>query len=468
VRRVVVRRWIAVGLLAAAVVALAAILSGGDDGYVLNAKFRQAGGLREGFTVRVDGAPVGKIDKLTLDKQDNVVAKLKIDKSAAPMGRNVRATARAADLLGEKFVDLEPGNRADPAPSGTTIPPSRTGLAVELDDVINAVDLPTQQALKAFINEQGTAYVGRGHDLGALLAALPSSLDRTGELLNQFGSDNAALGRLVEESDRVVGSVARERASLGRLVSSAAGTLTTLGRRSTELRTTVERAPGALVAARRALTALEGAAVPLQPAARGLRATAPALTSTLKQLPAFTKSARPTLRTVRDVSPALQRLGRDATPVVRRMRPLAGQLAEFGAAFDPVTQTLDKGIADVLGVLEGWARATQGHDGASHVFRFGLTGGTAAFADILPIMRAAERQARQQKTPAAKRPSILKAPKVPKVKVPEVKLPPLLNNVTNTIKDTLDKVTGALGIGDHGGDPKSSAQRGLLDYLLKP
>jgi phospholipid/cholesterol/gamma-HCH transport system substrate-binding protein len=225
VRPVVLRRWLAVALLAAGAVALAATLSGGDDGYTLNAKFRQAGGLREGFTVRVDGAPVGKIDKLTLDDQDNVVAKLKIDKSAAPMGRNVTAFARAADLLGEKFVDLEPGNRADPAPSGMVIPASRTGLAVELDDVINAVDLPTQQALKAFINEQGTAYVGRGKDLGALLAALPSSLDRTGELLQQFDTDNAALGRLVEESDRVGGSVARDRKSLGLLVSSASGSL---------------------------------------------------------------------------------------------------------------------------------------------------------------------------------------------------------------------------------------------------
>jgi phospholipid/cholesterol/gamma-HCH transport system substrate-binding protein len=458
-RQVLIRRVAVLAVLAGVAVALAAILSGGSDGYTLNAKFRQAGGLREGFTVRVDGAPVGKIEKLELDDQDNVVAKLKIDDSAAPMGANLSATARAADLLGEKFVDLEPGDRSKPVPSGTTIPTSRTGLAVELDDVINAVDLPTQQALKVFVNEQGTAYVGRGADIGAILAALPPALDRTGALLNEFSTDNKALGRLVEESDRVVGSVARERASLGRLVTAASGTLRTLGNRSTELGATVDKAPAALRAARGALTALEGAAVPLGPAARGLRATAPALTSTLKELPGFTKAARPALRTIREVSPDLQRLGTEGAPVVRRLKPLAGELATFSEALDPVSKTLDTGVADVLGVLEGWARATQGYDSASHIFRFGLTLGPAALSDIIPLIKAAERNKRAAaKHKPAKRPTLLddlknklKDPKRPNA---PIKLPPLLDNLTDTLSDTVDKTVGGT--------------KALLDYLLKP
>ena len=89
-----------------------------EDAYVLKAQFREAGGLREGFKVRIDGVPVGKIGKLSLDSQDRVVAELEIDESAAPVGRDVRAIARAADLLGEKFVDVEPGNRRNPAAPG--------------------------------------------------------------------------------------------------------------------------------------------------------------------------------------------------------------------------------------------------------------------------------------------------------------------------------------------------------------
>ena len=374
-----------------------------EDAYVLKAQFREAGGLREGFKVRIDGVPVGKIGKLSLDSQDRVVAELEIDESAAPVGRDVRAIARAADLLGEKFVDVEPGNRRNPAPSGTVVPPARTAISVELDDVVNAVDLPVRKALATFINEQGTAYVGRGGDIAGTLAVLPHTLDRAGRLLDEFAADSVALGRLIDESDRVLASVARERASLGRFVGAFGETLDVIASRRAALGETVRRAPATLAATRRALTALEGAAIPLAPAARGLRATAPQLTATLNELPAFADAARPTLRAARRVSPTLQKLGRRGAPVVKDLRPLTRELSTFSAASDPVTKVLDTGAADILGVLEGWARATQGRDSASHIFRFGLTVSPAAIANLFPTFAPPGAQA--SKPRAAPRPS---------------------------------------------------------------
>jgi len=445
-------RVLVIAAVAAVGITAAALASGGGGGedYTLYAKFRQAGGLRQGFKVRIDGAPVGKIESLELDKSDLVVAKLAIDKSAAPVGRDVRAIARAADLLGEKFVDLEPGNRSRPAPSGTTIPPSRTGLAVELDDVINALDLPTRQALRAFINEQGAWFVGRHNDLAQTLAALPGALDRTRALLTDFGADNAALGRLVEESDRVVGAIAGQRAALGRFVQGAAGTFDTLGKRNAELAASVREAPATLAATRRALAALERASVPLGPAARGLRETAPQLTATLHELPAFTQAARPALATVRRVSPTLQRLGRNGAPVVRRLQPLSQELATFATAFTPVTKVLDSGIADVLGVLEGWARATQAKDTASHVFRFGLTLGADTFPALADLLRAATKPkakpkqrdrtpARTLKTPKLTVPKLtLPTPKTPSLPLPKTSVPELLENPQQEVQQLLD------------------------------
>jgi virulence factor Mce-like protein len=469
---VVARRAVVlVALAAAAVVAAALLFGGGGDGYKLQAQFEQAGGLREGFKVRVDGAPVGKIDKLELDSQDRVVATLLIDESAAPVGRDTRATARAADLLGEKFVDLEPGNRDEPAPSGTVIPPSRTALAIELDDVINAVDLPTRQALRTFIAEQGVAYVGRGRDLGATLATLPPALDRAGELLSKLSSDNRALGRLVDESDRVVGEVARERRHFGRLVGAAAGTLETLGDRQAELGATVRKAPATLVAARRALDALENAAIPLRPAARGLRATAPQLTATLNELPAFTDAARPTLRTARKVAPTLRRLGRRGAPVVRHLKPLAADLASFGESFEPVSGTLDKGIGDILGVLEGWARSTQPYDKASHVFRFGATVSPYTFSQIGAILDGQPQPSRRGAKDKRSVPSPLSQilPKVDdlKPKSPPDRLPKVPEvHVPKAVRD----LARSLGLGGSPEQPRgeTAAPVGqLLDYLLK-
>jgi len=120
------------------------------------------------------------------------------------------------------------------------------------------------------------------------------------------------------------------------------------------------------------LLALQRAAAPLAPAARGLRAAAPPLTQTLRELAPFTQAARPALRTVRAVAPSLQRLAREGTPVVRRLGPAAMQLSAFARTADPVTQSLDAGIADLLGMMEGWTRAIQNRDGTGHVYRLGI------------------------------------------------------------------------------------------------
>ena len=443
-----------------------------EDPYVLKAQFREAGGLREGFKVRIDGVPVGKIANLSLDSQDRVVAELEIDKSAAPVGRDVRAIARAADLLGEKFVDVEPGNARRPAPSGTVIPPARTAISVELDDVVNAVDLPVRRALATFINEQGAAYVGRGGDIAGTLAVLPRTLDRTQQLLDEFATDTRALGNLIDESDRVVASVASERASLGRFVGAFGETLDVIASRRAALGETVRRAPAALVATRRALTALEGAAIPLAPAARGLRATAPQLTATLNELPPFTEASRPTLRTVRRVSPTLGKLGRRGAPVVRDLRPLTRELATFSAASDPVTRTLDTGggAADILGVLEGWARATQAHDGASHIFRFGLTVGPGAIANLFPTFASKPRAGQPAKrTPAHAR----KAPAAGPAPAAQPRSPARRSSPTTLNQITREKLGAApQGLGRPAERRREKNQnRGLqplLDYLLAP
>ncbi len=436
-----------------------------EDPYVIKAQFREAGGLREGFKVRIDGVPVGKIAALSLDSQDRVVAELEIDENAAPVGTDVRATARAADLLGEKFIDVEPGNARRPAKSGLVVPPARTAISVELDDVVNALDLPVRNALATFINEQGIAYVGRGGDIAATLATLPRTLDRTGKLLNEFAADTRTLGNLIEESDRVVAAVARERDSLGRFVGAFGETLDVIASRREALGATVRRAPAALSATRRALTALEGAAIPLAPAARGLRRTAPQLTATLNELPGFTEASRPTLRTARRVSSTLETLGRRGAPVVRDLRPLTKEFDTFSASADPVTRVLDTGAPDLLGVLEGWARATQGSDGASHIFRFGLTISPSAIANLIPAFAQPapkskpRRSAKKRGAPATPQ-APAPAPGSPAAQKPAAPANPVGQKLTQ-LGDALQALPGGTKNQKRGIQP-------LLDYLLAP
>ena len=290
-------------------------------------------------------------------------------------------------FFGERELSLTRGDyRTHPLPSGMTIPESASGVSVRLDDVVNALNMDAQGALRTFLNEQGTALVGRGHDLASVLSALPPSLSGLQELMSQLSANQQALGALVDHSDRVVAQVAAQRAPLGQMINSANGALSALASRRTQLGQTVQTAPATLRQAQATLAALQGAAIPLAPAADGLRATAPSLTAALKEIPAFANAAVPTLNTVADVAPALQRLGDDATPVVRSLPPLTTELTGYtNQALSPITTMLAPagGAANLFGEMEGWARSTSGYDGSSHIFRFGATIGASTFAQLL-------------------------------------------------------------------------------------
>ena len=366
---------IAILVAAAAVVAMALVAtSPGGETYTLRARFADAAGLRDNGSVKIDGVPVGKVTSLDVDDGDVAVATLKIDRAAGHVGEGARAHVRSANLLGEKYVDLDLGDQSRPKPSGgTTIPVERTGAPVELDDLLNVLDDRTRTLLGVLINESGIALSGRGSDFNQMLAQLPPTLDRAGVLLATLSEDNRALGRLVEESDRFLGSVARERASLGRWVESVDGALNSLASRHAHLQRTIEESPATLSQLRTSLTRLDETAAALGPAAAMLRRGAPGMTAFLREVPPFSRAAAPALRTASRVSPSLERLGREATPVMRRMRPLAADLRTFAEAFAPAMETFDKTMDDLLAFAEGWARAIQVRDGASHMFRADLS-----------------------------------------------------------------------------------------------
>lgn len=457
---------LAAGLLGVAAIAVLVIAFGGsDDRYLVKVELDNAGGLRKGANVRVAGAPSGRVTALDLDDRDRAIAELRLDPQVAPVGAGARAVVDTDGFFGERFVEIDRGDLGRPQDSGTQIPAKRASVSTRLDDVVDALDLDTRDALRAFLNEQGAAVVGRGGDLADTLAALPQSLDSTGELLAQLGADNRALGRLIESSDRVVGEIAGERRDLGRLVTGFAETLDALDSRRSDLGETFRRAPATLRSARATLASLEAAAGPLIPAARGLRSSAPALTRTLAELPRFAKASVPALRTIERVSPALRRLGRLATPTVRRLRPLAGELSGYTEhGLEPFSGLLDKAGADVLGTMEGWARSTQGRDASSQIFRFGATTSSDTLGLLLPrpaakrraTRRAAKREGPRRAVPTAPKPQRPSRPPPQLQRELDRKLEELPAPVRQLVEDLTQK-SGRETINPH-----------LLDFLLKP
>jgi phospholipid/cholesterol/gamma-HCH transport system substrate-binding protein len=363
-------RWAPIAAMIVIVAALTVIvLRSGSSPYVVRAEFPNADGLQADFSVRVQGVVAGRVARIAVTPRDTAIATLELDRTVAPIGNDAGATINPSNLLGEKYVALNRGDIARPARSGALIPLARTSVAPEVDQVLGAFDPSTRQATAIFLSEEGNALLGRGADLAATLRGLPRSLTSTERLVSGLGHDNVALGKLVDESDRILASASPQRAALGRLVGSAQGAFTTLASRERALGDTISAAPGAIAQLGHTLVALEDAAGPLGPAAAGLRATAPPLAQALREVPRFAAAAAPALETVRKAAPALRRLGERATPVVRALGPTAARLDAFTRSLAPVSQILGDGIGNLLGELQGWARAISDRDGVGHIYR---------------------------------------------------------------------------------------------------
>jgi phospholipid/cholesterol/gamma-HCH transport system substrate-binding protein len=357
------------------------------NGYMVRVMMADAGGLQSGSNVNVNGVTVGRVKSLAVTRDDRAEAMVSLNRAAAPIGAGARASVEIDGFFGERIMALSRGDYTHhPEPSGSTIPVSHSAVSVRLDDVLDALNPDAQGALRAFLDEDGEAVVGRGQDLGKLLAQLPQTLPALTTLLSDFSSNQRALGDLVDTSNRVVAQVAGQRTALTSMVNRADGALGALASRRDQLGTTVARAPATLAQATRTLARLQGTAVPLAPAADGLRSTAPSLLTALQEVPSFTTTAIPTLAEVSDVAPALDRLAAYGTPIVSQVTPLAKELTSYSTTgLSPLLNMLANqgGAASFFGEMEGWARSTQGYDAAGHVFRFGAAVSEASFDQLL-------------------------------------------------------------------------------------
>ncbi|HYF24580.1 MAG TPA: MlaD family protein [Baekduia sp.] len=454
------RTLVALALAAAAVALLVALgplrLGGGpDSGRTLRVEVADATGLVQDSDVKVDGIPVGSVDAPVVTARDTAMVTLHLDEGVVA-GRGARAGVLAANLLGEKYVDLSLGDRRRPLPDGTVLRGART--PVQLDDVLNMLDTPTRARLRLLLNEAGIALLGRGADLNRLLDELPGSLDRTTALVEQVAGENRALGALVEHAERFAGTAARRRTELGRLVDGAQRSLAVTAREQRALGRTIAAAPGGLEQLNRSLGHLERLAEPLRPAARALSQTAAPLTQTLAALPGFERAAQPTLAAIREAVPGLSRLGRRGAGPVRRLRPALRDLATLAAVARPVTEALDEGSAfrHLLDYFDGFAGAIRNADGLGQYLRIHvtvdrttITGLVDQLAALLPRRRAG-RTDRGARTPQAAPPAAApQQPERPRARPDRgpLDLPRLLPEATplrEVVPDVVDRTTKQL------------------------
>ena len=115
----------------------------GFRGTTYYAEFSDASGIHKGNIVQVGGIRVGRVSDVTLD-EDRVIVKFEIDDGDVDFGPDSTASIEVLNLLGEKFLDLQPSTEGQ-LESGGTIPLDNTEAAYDIVGVFGDLTTTTEE-----------------------------------------------------------------------------------------------------------------------------------------------------------------------------------------------------------------------------------------------------------------------------------------------------------------------------------
>lgn len=351
-----------------------ALSSNGRGNFTIYANVADAGALIRGNTVRLHGVNVGNVSSVKV-VDGHARLTLALNRSARPLHRDAVLTIRPVSLLGERYVDLGAGSASAPvlADKGT-LPLTQTSRSVDLDEVLNAVNQPTGQALSSLVTGLGEGVNGQGANTRDALKALAPALTRTDSLVAVLDDQNAVLTKLIDDVTPVLGALsANNGSSVDHLVGSSEVLLSATARQQAALQSTLQELPSTLAQARRTLTTLSGVADKATPVLADLRPVTDHLTAISGELTRFGEAANPALASLTPVLQRAQLLINQAQPLVAELQkasPLLAGDAKSATEFLSVFRLHLKGLLDFL---RNWALTTSGKDALSHYFNAVVT-----------------------------------------------------------------------------------------------
>ncbi len=281
-------------------------------GYELKATFANSANIALKSPVRIAGVEVGKVISTERDGDATTVT-FTVDGSGRPIHENAFAAIRPRIFLeGNFFLELDPGSPSSPElASGGTIPVSHTSTAVQIDEVLTALQSPVRADLGRLLESYGAALT---HEPTAAedLSQLPQVQGLSGgQALNETfqyggeagkysaqvtnaltGTEPGDLARLVAGTGRTAAAFAANQQALQGLIDNFNVFTGALANQSENLATTVHLLAPTLQVAHTSLVSLDKSLPPL-------RTYAIELTPAVAELPGLIDASKPWLAQVR-------------------------------------------------------------------------------------------------------------------------------------------------------------------------
>jgi len=410
-----VRRVVSALVLAAAAAGFVLLAGGASSDSAAGKEFKveldNAFGLITGGDFKVAGVRAGQITSLDLDvKTKRAIVGFEISEAGFGSLRS-DATCNVApqSLVGEYYVDCEPGTKGEELEEGDTIPVERTTSTVPPDLVNNIMRRPYRERLSFIIAELGAAVGGNAENLNAAVRRAVPALRETNKVLAILARQNQVLADLAKNADVVIGELAENRDDVGRFVVEARDISQTSAARDREIAAGFRRLPTFLRELRPTMAELEGAVDEQGPALQNLAESAGQVERLFENLPPFARASRPAIRSLGEASKAGSKAVGPARATVGELAKYSQGAPEMGKNLSIILDHLDDrefsveedprspggkgytGLEALLQYIFDQTLAINVHDGATHILNaFPHEGVCAQYADIKAAKEHAE------------------------------------------------------------------------------
>ena len=405
------RRIALIALVLVAAVAIVAVASAsggpGGDPYRVTAFFDDASFAVPGEQVRVAGAPVGSIASLNVCVTQTTVCRpgtlnkaavtLEINDSRfTPFHANATCAIRPQSLIGEMYVDCNPGTATAPAlrriatgPGKGTyyLPVAQTSSPVDFDIVQDIYQEPVAQRLAIILNELGTGLAARGSDLNAVIRRADPALGNTDQVLKILAGQNRELAKLATDSAAVLGPLARQRTALAGFITQANTTSQASASRAADISKSIQLLPGFLTQLKPLMADLGTLADQGTPLATDLGQSAAALGREFQELTPFASAARTALINLGAGAQQAQAPLVATIPLAKQLNQLGTQAVPTATELNRLTASLNKtgAINQLMAVLFNGTNAANGFDSLGHYVRDELLVSDCTGYTITPV-----------------------------------------------------------------------------------
>ncbi len=328
------RRALIIGLAVtvAAVGSIFALGAGDPKGTTYKVVLDNAFGLVKGADFKVGGVAVGSISDLDVDRQTaRAIVEVEVSEGGegfSGLRQSSECVVNPQSLIGEYFVDCQPGEDGPLLESGATIPVERTSSPIPPDLVLNIMRQPIRERFRIIFGELGVGFAARGDDVNETIRRAIPALKATNQVLALLAEKRQTLASLSRESGQVLQVLGRRRKDVGDFVVQANRAAQATAVRRTELAATFARFPGFLDELTPTMRDLGTASRLQTPALADLRAAAPTVTSLLNTLRPFSQASQPAVTSLGDASQAGRVASREAASLISELRGLGAESPE--------------------------------------------------------------------------------------------------------------------------------------------